>query len=57
VSEAGDVTEALLVERADPSLDEEILAKVLLWKYSPFTVHGRPMPFCTRFPLTISTYY
>jgi TonB family protein len=53
VNKDGNVTEVTLVKKADPLLDSEIVAKVRSWKYTPLTVEGRAVPFCTTFPFVI----
>jgi hypothetical protein len=37
-----------ILKGADPTVDPEIKAKLMTWKYKPNTVDGRPVPFCTN---------
>jgi protein TonB len=41
----GDVT---MLKGADPTLDPSIVAAIRTWRYHPYTVDGRPVPFCTN---------
>jgi periplasmic protein TonB len=46
VSASGAVTDVKVVKGADPLIDPEWVAKIKLWQYRPYTLNGRPVPFC-----------
>jgi periplasmic protein TonB len=46
VSAEGRVSEVKVIKGADPLLDNEWVAKIRLWQYRPYTLNGRPVPFC-----------
>jgi protein TonB len=47
VSPDGTVKDTKLIKSADPTLDPEIMGKIQsTWRYKPYTVDGRPVPFC-----------
>jgi periplasmic protein TonB len=46
VSAQGKVSEVKIIKAADPLVDNEWLAKIRLWEYRPYTLNGRPVPFC-----------
>ncbi len=48
VSVQGGVTSVQALKPADPLVDQDWIAKIKLWKYKPYTVNGRPVPFCTN---------
>jgi hypothetical protein len=43
-----------IVKGADPVLDPIITDTLHRWRYKPYTVNGRPVPFCTtvRYEIT-----
>ena len=43
----GTVSEVKLLKSADPALDPTIVAVLSTWRYQPYTLDGRPVPFCT----------
>jgi hypothetical protein len=47
VSAAGSVTSVNVMKPADPLVDADWQAKMRLWKYKPYSVNGRAVPFCT----------
>jgi hypothetical protein len=46
VSKEGNVTDVKLVKGMDPSADPLLREKAMNWKYRPYTIDGRPVPFC-----------
>src|SRR6185295_6350174 len=46
VSKEGDVVDVKLVKGMDPSVDPLLKEKAMSWKYRPYTIDGRPVPFC-----------
>lgn len=54
VSKDGAVTDAKIIRGADPTLDPQIIAKVKIWKYKPYQIDGRPVPFCFMLRYDIS---
>jgi protein TonB len=51
----GQVQEVAILRGADPALDPLIVAAVRTWRYRPYTVDGRPVPFCTNVRYEITT--
>ena len=35
-----------MIKPADPLVNDDWMAKIKLWKYKPYSVNGRPVPFC-----------
>jgi protein TonB len=48
VKQNGSVDEVKILKGADPTLDPNIISAVRSWRYKPYTVDGRPVPFCTN---------
>jgi protein TonB len=46
VSASGHVTDVKIVKGADPLIDPDWVNKIKLWQYRPYTLNGRPVPFC-----------
>lgn len=46
VSAQGTVSEVKLLRGADPAIDPQIPAVLGRWRYRPYTIDGRPVPFC-----------
>jgi outer membrane biosynthesis protein TonB len=46
VNADGTVKSVKQIKGTDPLFDPEILAKIKTWRYKPYTVDGRPQPFC-----------
>lgn len=42
----GNVKSATLVKKADPLIDDQIVEKVSTFRYKPYSLDGRPVPFC-----------
>lgn len=55
VSKEGNVTDVKIIRGADPTVDPEIKVKLRTWRYKPYAVDGRPVPFCTNVRYEIST--
>jgi hypothetical protein len=54
VSAAGEVTSVRVDRSALPGgFDAEWIAKMELWRYQPYEVNGRPVPFCHPFRLQV----
>jgi protein TonB len=51
----GQVESATIVRPADPMLDPIIAETLRRWRYHPYTVNGRPVPFCTMVRYEITT--
>ena len=47
VNADGKVTSVSMVKHADPAVDPEIVRMLSTWRYRPYTVNGRPVPFCS----------
>ena len=35
-----------MIKAADPLVNDDWMAKIKLWKYKPYSVNGRAVPFC-----------
>jgi periplasmic protein TonB len=46
VSKDGNVTDVKFVKGMDPSVDPLLREKAMSWKYRPYTIDDRPVPFC-----------
>ena len=46
VSAQGSVTDVRIVQGADPAIDPQFPVVMRRWRYRPFMVDGRPVPFC-----------
>jgi hypothetical protein len=51
----GTVSEVKILKSADPTLDPTIVAVLSTWRYQPYTLDGRPVPFCTTVRYEITT--
>jgi TonB family protein len=51
----GQVGEVTILKAADPALDPTVVAAIKTWRYHPYTVDGRPVPFCTNVRYEISS--
>jgi protein TonB len=54
VKQDGNVDEVKILKGADPTLDPNIIGVIRTWRYKPYTVDGRPVPFCTNVRYEIS---
>jgi periplasmic protein TonB len=48
VKQDGSVEDVKILKGADPTLDPSIVGALKRWRYRPYTVDGRPVPFCTN---------
>jgi protein TonB len=46
VSVAGQVTDVKTVKPADALVDGAWIAKIRTWQYRPYSINGRPVPYC-----------
>ena len=51
----GQVERVSLIRGADSTLDPLVLATLKTWRYRPYSVNGRPVPFCTNVRYEIAT--
>jgi protein TonB len=51
----GQVDRVSLLRGADPTLDPLVVATLQTWRYRPYSVNGRPVPFCTNVRYEIAT--
>jgi protein TonB len=51
----GSVATVTLIRGADPALDPIALGTLRTWRYRPYAVNGRPVPFCTSVRYEIAT--
>jgi hypothetical protein len=51
----GQVERVSLIRGADATLDPLVIAKLKTWRYRPYSVNGRPVPFCTNVRYEIAT--
>jgi len=54
VSAEGAVTEVRILRGADPAIDPQIPTVLRRWKYRPYTIDGKPTPFCYMLRYEIS---
>jgi protein TonB len=47
VSAQGKVSSVTAMKAADPLVNDDWIAKIKLWEYRPYSVNGRPVPFCS----------
>ena len=50
----GEVEQVTLLRGADPTVDPLIVAALRTWRYRPYAIDGRPVPFCTNVRYEIS---
>jgi periplasmic protein TonB len=55
VTEGGVVKNVTVIKGADPLADAEWMAKIRTWKYRPYSINGRPVPYCYPLRLTLSS--
>jgi periplasmic protein TonB len=55
VTEQGSVKDVKMVKSADPLVDNDWMNKIrTMWKYKPYSINGRPVPFCYTLRLSVS---
>jgi periplasmic protein TonB len=54
VDQHGRVTSVDILKGADPAVDPIIKAVLSTWRYRPYTIDGRPVPFCSNVRYAIS---
>jgi protein TonB len=54
VSAGGDVTDVKILRGADPAIDPQIPEVLRRWRYRPYTLDGKPVPFCYMLRYEIS---
>jgi protein TonB len=54
VSTEGTVTDVKVLRGADPAIDPQIPTVLRRWRYRPYTLDGRPVPFCYMLRYEIS---
>jgi len=54
VSAQGTVTDVKVLKGAGPAIDPQIPGVLRTWKYKPYTLDGKPTPFCFPFVYQIS---
>lgn len=55
VSAQGAVTSVQVLREADPTIDGQFPVVMSRWRYKPYTIDGRPVPFCYPLRYEIST--
>lgn len=51
----GNVIEVKVLRGFDPTIDAAFVAALRTWRYTPYKVDGRPVPFCTPVNYTLQT--
>jgi hypothetical protein len=51
----GQVQQVQIIRGVDPALDPMIAAALRTWRYRPWAVDGRPVPFCTTVRYELAT--
>lgn len=46
VNQEGHVKEAKVLRSLDPTINSALTAKAMTWKYKPYKVNGKPVPYC-----------
>jgi hypothetical protein len=46
VSQEGHVRQAKVLRSVDPAINSALTAKAMTWKYEPYKVNGKPVPYC-----------
>jgi protein TonB len=46
VSVSGQVTDVKVIKPADPLVEGAWIAKIRTWQYRPYSINGRPVPYC-----------
>jgi protein TonB len=54
VAESGGVKDVKVVKSADPLADADWMGKIRTWRYKPYSINGRPVPFCYTLRLQVS---
>jgi protein TonB len=54
VTASGTVQEVKIIKGADPLADNDWMAKIRTWRYKPYSINGRPVPFCYPLRLTVT---
>jgi protein TonB len=54
VTAQGTVQDVKVIKGADPLADNEWMAKIRTWRYKPYSINGRPVPFCYPLRLTVT---
>jgi protein TonB len=55
VSAAGAVSNVSILKSADKLVDNEWMAKIRTWQYRPYSINGRPVPFCHPMRLEVQS--
>jgi outer membrane biosynthesis protein TonB len=51
----GNVVEVKVLKGFDPAVDAAFVSALRTWRYTPFKVEGRPVPFCTNVRYEVQT--
>jgi hypothetical protein len=51
----GNVVEVKVLKGFDPAVDAAFVSALRTWRYTPFKVDGRPVPFCTNVRYEVQT--
>jgi hypothetical protein len=51
----GNVVDVKVLKGFDPSVDAAFVSALQTWRYSPFKLNGRPVPFCTNVAYSVQT--
>jgi periplasmic protein TonB len=54
VTASGTVQEVKVIKSADALADNDWMAKIRSWRYKPYTINGRSVPFCYPLRLTVT---
>lgn len=56
VSPQGKVTDVKVLKSADKLVDDDWIAKMKSWEYRPYSINGRPVPFCHPMRVQVSSH-
>jgi outer membrane biosynthesis protein TonB len=54
VTASGTVQDVKVIKSADTLADNDWMAKIRTWRYKPYTINGRSVPFCYPLRLTVT---
>jgi outer membrane biosynthesis protein TonB len=57
VDRNGDVIDVKILKGVDGNVDASFVSAIRTWRYTPYKVDGRPVPFCTNVRYEVQTSY
>jgi hypothetical protein len=53
-TETGEVSDVGILTSAAPEVDTDWIEKIRSWRYEPYLVDGKPVPFCYKLRLSVA---